>query len=70
MSQAAMREALEALEWLKVAFKPGTQGRLVADSAIAALQAVVDPESLIYEVLDTDGTVIYNSETINKEDRK
>ena len=70
MSQAAMREALEALEWLKVAFKPGTQGRLVADSAIEALQAVVDPEPLIYEVLDTNGEVIYNSEIINVEDKK
>jgi hypothetical protein len=65
-----MREALEALEWLKVAFKPGTQGRLVADSAIEALQAVVDPEPLIYEVLDTNGEVIYNSEIINVEDKK
>jgi hypothetical protein len=70
MSQAAMREALEALEWLIVAFKPGSQGRTVAEQAISSLRSALGPNPLVFEVLDTDGTVIYNSETINEEDRK
>ena len=67
MSETAMREALEALEWLRVAFKPGTQGRLVADSAIDSLRSVLGPDPLVYEILDKDGMIIYNSETINRE---
>ena len=70
MSIEAMREALEALEWLVVAFKPGTQGRIVAEQAISSLRSALGPDPLVYEVLDTDGTVIYNSETINKEDKR
>jgi hypothetical protein len=70
MSTEAMQEALEALEWLIVAFKPGSQGRTVAEQAINSLRLALGPDPLVYEVLDTDGTVIYNSETINEEDRK
>jgi hypothetical protein len=70
MSTEAMKEALEALEWLIVAFKPGSQGRVVAEQAINSLRSALGPNPLVYEVLDTDGTVIYNSETINEEDNR
>jgi hypothetical protein len=70
MSVEAMREALEALEWLIVAFKPGSQGRTVAEQAISSLKSALDSQPLAYEVLDTDGTVIYNSKTINEEDKR
>jgi hypothetical protein len=70
MSTEAMREALEALEWLVVAFKPESQGRAVAEQAINSLRSALGPDPLVYEILDTDGTVIYNSETINEEDQK
>ena len=70
MSTKAMREALEALEWLIVAFKPGSQGRDVAEQAINSLRSALGPDPLVYEVIDTDGTVIYNSETINEEDKR
>jgi hypothetical protein len=67
MSTEAMREALDALEWLVVAFKPGSQGRTVAEQAISSLKSALGPDPLVYEVLDTHGTVIYNSEAIYKE---
>ena len=65
MSQAAMQEALEALRWLRVAFKQQSQGRAVADSAIAALEAALGPESVVWEVVDTDDNVLYTSEMMN-----
>ena len=65
-----MQEALEALEWLIVAFKPGSQGRTVAEQAIQSLRSALDSQPLAYEVLDTDGTVIYNRETVKQEDSK
>jgi hypothetical protein len=67
MSTEAMREALEALEWLTVAFKPGSQGRAVAEQAINSLRSALGPDPLVYEILDKDGMIIYNSETINRE---
>jgi hypothetical protein len=65
MSQAAMQEALEALRWLRVAFKQQSQGRAVADSAIAALEAVLGPEPTVWEVVDTENNVLYTSEMMN-----
>jgi len=61
MSQEAMREALEALEWLRVAFKQNSQGRAVADSAIEALKLALEPEPIQYEVLDEQDQVIFTS---------
>jgi len=65
MSQAAMQEALEALRWLRVAFRQQSQGRAVADSAIAALEAALGPDSVVWEVVDTDDNVLYTSEMMN-----
>ena len=65
MSQAAMQEALEALRWLRVAFKQQSQGRAVADSAIAALEAALGPEPIVWEVVDTENNVLYTSEMMN-----
>jgi len=65
MSQEAMREALEALEWLRVAFKQNSQGRQVADSAIEALKLALELEPIQYEVLDEQDQVIFTSD--NKE---
>jgi len=65
MSQAAMQEALEALRWLRVAFKQQSQGRAVADSAIAALEAALGPEPVLWEVVDTENNVLYTSEMMN-----
>jgi hypothetical protein len=65
MSVEAMQEALEALKWLRVAFKPQSQGRQVADSAIVALETALGPESLDFEVLDKEGNVIYTSDVNN-----
>jgi hypothetical protein len=65
MSQAAMQEALEALRWLRVAFKQQSQGRAVADSAIAALEAALGPEPILWEVVDTENNVVYTSEMMN-----
>lgn len=65
MSQAAMQEALEALRWLRVAFKQQSQGRAVADSAIAALEAALGPEPVVWEVVDTENNVLYTSEMVN-----
>jgi len=65
MSVEAMQEALEALKWLRVAFKPQSQGRQVADSAIAALKTALGPEPLDFEVLDKEGNVIYTSDVNN-----
>ena len=62
MSQAAMQEALEALRWLRVAFRQPSQGRAVADSAIAALEAALGPEPVVWEVVDTENNVLYTSE--------
>jgi hypothetical protein len=56
-----MREALEALEWMRVAFKPNTQGRQVADSAIEALKTALGPEIMEFEILDKYDEVIYNT---------
>ena len=61
MSKEAMREALEALEWMRVAFKPNTQGRQVADSAIEALKTALGPEIMEFEILDKYDEVIYNT---------
>jgi len=60
-----MREALEALEWLRVAFKQNSQGRQVADSAIDALRLALESEPIQYEVLDEQDQVIFTSD--NKE---
>jgi hypothetical protein len=65
MSIEAMKEALDALKWLRVAFKPQSQGRQVADSAIQALEAALGPESLDFEVIDKEGNVIYTSDVNN-----
>jgi len=65
MSQAAMQEALEALRWLRVAFRQPSQGRAVADSAIAALEAALGPEPVLWEVVDTENNVLYTSEMMN-----
>jgi hypothetical protein len=65
MSQAAMQEALEALRWLRVAFKQQSQGRAVADSAIAALEAALGPEPTLWEVVDTENNILYTSEMMN-----
>jgi hypothetical protein len=65
MSQAAMQEALEALRWLRVAFKQQSQGRAVADSAIAALEAALGPEPVVWEVVDSENNVLYTSEMMN-----
>ena len=65
MSQAAMQEALEVLRWLRVAFRQPSQGRAVADSAIAALEAALGPEPVVWEVVDTDDNVLYTSEMMN-----
>jgi thiazole synthase ThiGH ThiG subunit len=64
MSKEAMREALEALEWMRVAFKPNTQGRQVADSAIEALKTALGPEVLEFDILDKHDQVIYNTGNI------
>jgi hypothetical protein len=64
MSKEAMREALEALEWMRVAFKPNTQGRQVADSAIDALKEALGPEIMEFEILDKFDEVIYNTANI------
>jgi len=64
MSQEAMREALEALEWMRVAFKQNSQGRQVADSAIEALKTALGPEVLEFDVLDKYDNVIYNTGNI------
>ena len=64
MSKEAMREALEALEWMRVAFKPNTQGRQVADSAIEALKEALGPEIMEFEILDKFDEVIYNTANI------
>jgi hypothetical protein len=65
MSQVAMQEALEALRWLRVAFKQQSQGRAVADSAISALEAALGPEPVLWEVVDTENNVLYTSEMMN-----
>jgi hypothetical protein len=65
MSQAAMQEALEALRWLRVAFRQPSQGRAVADSAIAALEAALGPEPVVWEVVDSENNVLYTSEMMN-----
>jgi hypothetical protein len=65
MSQAAMQEALEALRWLRVAFKQQSQGRAVADSAIAALEAALGPEPVVWEVVDSENNILYTSEMMN-----
>jgi len=65
MSIEAMQEALEALKWLRVAFKPQSQGRQVADSAILALETALGPDPLDFEVLDKEGNVIYTSDVNN-----
>jgi hypothetical protein len=65
MSVEAMQEALEALKWLRVAFKPQSQGRQVADSAILALETALGPDPLDFEVLDKEGNVIYTSDVNN-----
>ena len=67
MSKEAMREALEALEWMRVAFKPNTQGRQVADSAINALRDALGPETLEFEILDKYDKVIYDTTQTLKE---
>ena len=64
MSKEAMREALEALEWMRVAFKPNTQGRQVADSAINSLRDALGPETLEFEILDKYDKVIYDTSNI------
>jgi hypothetical protein len=64
MSQEAMREALEALEWMRVAFKQNSQGRQVADSAIKALKTALGPEILEFDILDKYDQVIYNTGNI------
>jgi hypothetical protein len=61
MSQEAMREALEALEWLRVAFKQNSQGRQVADSAIDALKLALESEPIQYDILDEQDQVIFTS---------
>jgi hypothetical protein len=64
MSKEAMREALEALEWLRVAFKQNSQGRQVADSAIESLKTALGPEVLEFDILDKYDQVIYNTGNI------
>lgn len=64
MSKEAMREALEALEWMRVAFKQNSQGRQVADSAIEALKTALGPEILEFDILDKYDQVIYNTANI------
>jgi len=59
-----MREALEALEWLRVAFKENSQGRQVADSAIESLKTALGPEVLEFDILDKYDQVIYNTGNI------
>jgi len=59
-----MREALEALEWLRVAFKQNSQGRQVADSAIESLKTALGPEVLEFDILDKYDQVIYNTGNI------
>jgi len=70
MSQAAMQEALEALRWLRVGFRQQSQGRAVADSAIAALEAALGPEPVVWEVVDTENNVLYTSEMMNSDERR
>jgi hypothetical protein len=70
MSQAAMQEALEALRWLRVAFRQQSQGRAVADSAIAALEAALGPDPVVWEVVDTENNVLYTSEMMNSDERR
>lgn len=70
MSQAAMQEALEALRWLRVGFRQQSQGRAVADSAIAALEAALGPEPVVWEVVDTENNVLYTSEMMNSDERQ
>jgi len=60
-----MQEALEALRWLRVAFKQQSQGRAVADSAIAALEAALGPEPVVWEVVDSENNILYTSEMMN-----
>ena len=64
MSKEAMREALEALEWMRVAFKQNSQGRQVADSAIETLKMALGPEIMEFEILDKFDEVIYNTANI------
>ena len=64
MSKEAMREALEALEWLRVAFKENSQGRQVADSAIESLKTALGPEVLEFDILDKYDQLIYNTGNI------
>ena len=59
-----MREALEALEWLRVAFKENSQGRQVADSAIESLKTALGPEVLEFDILDKYDQLIYNTGNI------
>ena len=59
-----MREALKALEWLRVAFKENSQGRQVADSAIESLKTALGPEVLEFDILDKYDQVIYNTGSI------
>ena len=65
-----MQEALEALRWLRVAFRQQSQGRAVADSAIAALEAALGPEPVVWEVVDTENNVLYTSEMMNSDERR
>jgi hypothetical protein len=65
MSQAAMQEALEALRWLRVGFRQQSQGRAVADSAIAALEAALGPEPVVWEVVDAENNIVYTSGMMN-----
>jgi hypothetical protein len=65
MSREAMQEALEALRWLRVAFKQQSQGRAVADSAIAALEAALGPEPVVWEVVDAENNIVYTSGMMN-----
>jgi hypothetical protein len=49
---------------MRVAFKPNTQGRQVADSAIDALKEALGPEIMEFEILDKFDKVIYNTANI------
>jgi hypothetical protein len=65
--EQAMREAVEALEWMRVAFKQGTQGRIIADTAIDNLKQALGPDILNFEILDKYDKVIYDSnDLLNK----
>jgi len=65
MSREAMQEALEALRWLRVGFRQQSQGRAVADSAIAALEAALGPEPVVWEVVDAENNIVYTSGMMN-----